>query len=179
MKKALLIVTCLVLTTVTSQTKKKPNVEAFKSSNISQYATIELNGNIKNVFPLFGAFEERKWAEGWYPEVVYPNTELLIEGTAFYTKGNEVEQNYLWIVTKYNPEKYFIQYLVSTTNRFWTIDVSCKKTSEDKTEATVTYSYTSLNSQGHSLNVKGLEAIYSQNLINWQNAINTYLKKHK
>ena len=33
----------------------------FKSEKVSKTATIILSGNISTVFPLFGAFEERKW----------------------------------------------------------------------------------------------------------------------
>ncbi len=35
----------------------------FKSEKVSKTATIILNNNISTVFPLFGAFEEKKWAE--------------------------------------------------------------------------------------------------------------------
>jgi len=37
----------------------------FKSERISKTAGLIINGNVEKVFPLFGAFEERKWAEGW------------------------------------------------------------------------------------------------------------------
>jgi hypothetical protein len=37
----------------------------FKAERILRTATITLNGNIKDVFPLFDAFEERKWEPDW------------------------------------------------------------------------------------------------------------------
>ncbi len=65
----------------------------FKSQKISKTASITLNGDIEKVFPLFGAFEERKWAEGWNPTLIYPETEIIEEGTTFITEGNGDEMN--------------------------------------------------------------------------------------
>ena len=93
----------------------------FKAERISRTAAITLNGNIKDVFPLFDAFEERKWADGWDLTLIYPDTEIIEEGTTFKTTGNEIDKSdFLWIVSKFQPENYLIQYLVSTPNRYWT-----------------------------------------------------------
>ena len=35
----------------------------FKSEKVSKSAMITLDANVDKVFPLFGAFEERKWAK--------------------------------------------------------------------------------------------------------------------
>lgn len=149
----------------------------FRALKITRNAKITLNARLEEVFPLFGAFEERKWVEGWNPELIYPEKELIQEGTAFLTKGIEIEPEYLWIVTKYEDNNHLIQYLVSTTNRFWTIDVICRSIEENKTEAEIKYSYTSLNKLGNELNKNGLESTFNSNLNNWQSSINNYLKK--
>ena len=62
----------------------------FKSERVSKTATIVLNRNISTVFPLFGAFEERKWAKGWDPILIYPDTEIIEEGTTFKTEGKKL-----------------------------------------------------------------------------------------
>lgn len=148
----------------------------FKSERISKTASFVANGAIEEVFPLFGAFEERKWAEGWDPEIIYPKQELMEEGTTFKVGGHGHES--LWIVTKYELENYLVQYLVSTENRFWTITVKCDAmVNSAQTKATVTYTYTGLNEEGNQKNQESLHHMYSQDLKDWGEAINAYLSK--
>lgn len=159
---------------------KEKMEEIFKAEKVSRTATIELDAHISKVFPLFGAFEERKWADGWNPEIIYPSAEIIEEGTTFRTAGNEAEEKeFLWIVIKYEPKNYLIQYLVSTKNRFWTILIKCEQLTENLTTAIVTYTYTGLNRYGNDLNLRSLEKRYKENLTDWQQAINDYLREGK
>jgi len=152
----------------------------FKAERISKTATIILNGNIKDVFLLFDAFEERKWESDWDLILIYPDTEVIDEGTTFKTEGREHgEGEFLWIVSKFQPENYLIQYLVSTPNRYWTITVKCKPLENNKTKAEVTYSFTGLNEKGNEINKSSLERMYAHNLKDWEEAINYYLKYGK
>lgn len=156
--------------------------DSFAAEKISKTASFIVDANIEQVFPLFGAFEERKWEPSWEPILIYPDEEMIEEGTTFKIKahghghgpGNESE--YLWIVTKFDPQSHLIQYLVSTPNRFWTITVHCENmVSDEKTKATVTYSFTGLNTQGNELNKTSLDRMYRNDLQDWAEAINTYL----
>ena len=153
------------------------NYSYFKSAKITKTAVIKLNGNIKNVFPLFGAFEERKWAEGWNPKLIYPEMEMIEEGTTFKTIGRGEESEFLWRVSKYYPEKYIIQYLVSTENRYWTITVKCKPIEENKTSAEITYTFIGLNEIGNKINELSLSLMYKNDLKDWEEEINNYLNK--
>jgi hypothetical protein len=152
----------------------------FIAERISKIATIVADGNIEKVFPLFGAFEERKWAEDWNPTLVYPSTETIEEGTVFKTGGHgHNETEFLWIVSKYEPEKHFIQYLVTTENRYWTITIKCGQLTADKTTAEITYTYTGLNELGNKINAHAIEKMYSRKLKDWEEEINHYLEKGK
>ncbi|QGY42111.1 hypothetical protein GM418_00105 [Maribellus comscasis] len=151
--------------------------KTITAKRISKQAVIKLNDNIKNIFPLFGAFEERKWAEGWNPELIYPETEKIEEGTTFRTSPTfDGESDYLWIVTKYSTEKKLVRYLVITDDRFWTITVQCFQIDENNTKAQITYSFTGLNKNGNIQNKKALNNMFSKNLKDWENEINQYLK---
>lgn len=150
--------------------------EKFKSEKSQRTETITVNGNIQEAFSLFGAFEEKKWAEGWDPVLVYPDREIIEEGTTFKTAGRGEEGEYLWRVSKYYPEKYLIQYLVSTENRYWTITVKCKPVTENKTSAEITYAFIGLNEKGNKINEESLERMYKNNLKDWEEEINNYLK---
>lgn len=149
----------------------------FKAKKFSNTATIILNNKIESVFPLFGAFEERKWAEGWNPVLIYPETEIIEEGTTFKTKGHgHDEAEFIWRVTKYEPEKFLIQYLVTTENRYWTITVKCNPLNGNKTSAEVTYTFIGLNELGNKINEHSLQRMYKNNLTDWEEEINGYLE---
>lgn len=154
------------------------NNTTFKAEKISKTATIIVNDTITTVFPLFGAFEERKWAKGWNPVLIYPSTEIIEEGTTFKTHGHgHEEKEFIWRVSKYDAENFLIQYLVSTENRYWTITVKFIPATGGKTSATITYTFIGLNELGNQLNRHFLEAMYKHNLSDWEEAINHYLAK--
>lgn len=155
-------------------------IETFTSERISKTASFMVNESIVKVFPLYGAFEERKWAPGWEPVLIFPYKEVIEEGTAFKIKAhdhrnNTSESEFLWIVSKYEPEDYSIQYLVSTENRFWTITVKNTSIANDtKTKTTVTYSFTGLNDKGNKINKESIEKMYKNDLQDWAELINNY-----
>lgn len=156
----------------------------FTAHRVSKTAMISVNGKIENVFPLFGSFEERKWADGWSPTLIYPAIEVMSEGTTFKTTGHghrhmNIETEFLWRVSKYEPKKYLVQYLVSTENRYWTITVTCTASSKDTTNANITYTYIGLNEIGNEINARAIEKMYALNLKDWEKAINYYLETGK
>jgi len=153
----------------------------FRAERVSRTASFVANSNIEQVFPLFGAFEERKWEPKWEPILVYPDEEIIEEGTTFKIKthghGHVGEPEFLWIVTKFEPQSHIIQYLVTTSNRFWTITVACEPMDgASATKTTVTYSFTGLNAKGNELNKQSLEQMYQHDLQDWADAINKYLQ---
>lgn len=161
----------------------KPNKD-FISKRVSRTASFIVNENIDKVFPLYGAFEERKWAPSWEPVLIFPDKEIMGEGTTFKIKthghGHAGEGDVLWIVSKYEPQSYLVQYLVSTENRFWTITVkNVSIENNKKTETTVTYAYTGLNEKGNKLNKRSLEKMYENNLQDWADLINGYFERLK
>ncbi len=149
---------------------------SFTAEKISRTAVIRLQAGIETVFPLFGAFEERKWVNGWNPQLVYPDTEKMEVLTSFTTKGKtDTEDEYLWRVIRYEPERHFVQYLISTENRYWTITVECRPETENFCTAAVTYTFIGLNQIGNKLNQAALDAMFAQNLEDWSRAIHHYL----
>lgn len=152
----------------------------FKSERVRRTDSIILNGDIRKVFPLFGAFEERKWAEGWNPTLVYMAKDIIEEGTTFKTKGHGFgEAEFIWRINKYEPKDNLIQYLVTTSNRHWTITVKCRELSLNKTQAVITYTFTGLNETGNHLDRHSLDKMYEHHLKDWEEAINTFLNSGK
>lgn len=136
-----------------------------------------MNGNIERVFPLFGAFEERKWADGWNPEVIYPKNEEMREGTVFHTKSHIPSETggMLWTVTKYDTVSHQVQYVIYATNRVVILNINCSAVKGNKTTAAITYMLTGLNDEGTAISEHLLNRMYQHNLIDWQEAINKYL----
>ena len=149
----------------------------FQAERVSKTATITLEENMDRVFPLFGPVEEKKWAEGWNPEILYPASAQIGEGMVFTTQGHgHGEDTFAWIVSKYQPENHLIEYTVSTPNRYWTINIQCQPLSDGQTKATISYTYTGLTALGNQINRHAIEKMYEKNLKDWEDAINHYLK---
>jgi hypothetical protein len=150
-------------------------INDFKSERIQRTEKFTINGEIENVFPLFGPVREMEWAEGWNPEIVYRSTSdmLVEERMIFQTKGEN--EKYTWAITQYQPEKYLIEYTVSTPERIWFIRVQCNAF-EEKTHATVSYIYTGMTEEGNRKNAQALKRMFAHDLKDWEAAINYYLK---
>lgn len=154
--------------------------DLFTAERVSKTATINLSESVEKVFPLFGPIEERKWADGWNPVVLYPESGELEEGMIFTTEGHgDGEIAFTWIVSKYEPESHLIQYIASTENRYWLVKIECFASSDTQTRATITYTYTGLNVFGNEINRRAIEKMYERDLKDWEEAINHYLKTGK
>jgi len=150
---------------------------SFEAERRTRTATIMLNGPLERVFPLFGAIEEKKWADGWSPSVLYPTSEQIEEGMVFTTEGHgHGESKYAWIVSRYQVENHLIGYIVSTVNRYWVITIQCVSSSEDHTKATVSYTFTGLTDLGNEINRDAIKKMFERNLEDWEEAINHFLK---
>ena len=156
------------------------NDKIFTAQRFSKTAAITAHGTIKNVFPLFGAFDEKKWADGWNPVLVYPSSEQITEGLTFKTKGHvHGETENTWVVTKYDTSIHLIQYFIIAPNRYLTITVKCDRVHDSSTKAEITYSFTGLNGEGNEVSSHILNKMYEHNLTDWEEAINYYLQTGK
>jgi hypothetical protein len=176
----LVILTILSLLMMSSiPTENKKYAPAFEAQRISRSAVITLNSTIENVFPLFGPVREKDWAAGWEPEIIFPQDEDVALHMIFKTKSRfQNENDYTWIITQFNPEKYLIEYTVSTTDRVWFITVQCEA-NKSKTNATISYTFTGLSPEAHQRNQESLSKMYAHDLKDWADEINFYLQHGK
>jgi hypothetical protein len=151
----------------------------FAPVRICKSGTILLNGNTGKIFPLFGPFCERAWAEGWEPELLYGFEDEIKEKTIFRTRGvNADEPFFLWVISKFESDKLCIEYTVHANERLWFIMVECKP-HQALTLATITYTYIGLSLEGHHRNQLAFEKMFHQNLTDWEDAINHYIRTGK
>jgi hypothetical protein len=151
----------------------------FAPVRISKSGSILLNGNTETIFPLFGPFRERVWAEGWEPELLYGAEDEIKEKTIFRTRGMTADEPFfLWVISKYDPRRLWIEYIVHANERLWFIMVECKS-HQALTLATITYTYIGLSLEGHHRNQLAMEKMFHQNLADWEDAINHYIRTGK
>lgn len=149
----------------------------FHAQRIAETRRIKLNAPLQIVFPLFGPIKEKLWVKGWEPEILFLDAAEIAEHMIFRTPPRfEKEPPYTWILSKYAPEQAFVEYTVFTPERLWTIAVRCEAAAPHTTHAEITYTFTGLSEHGNTLNEKALAAMYANDLKDWEEAINHYLK---
>ena len=151
---------------------------AFTAERTSRRSTIILTAPLERVFPLFGALEETKWAPGWSPKVVFTDSGAMQDQMVFTTEGEqELEANYTWTVSRYEPDNGVVEYTVFTPDRLWRIAIKCRRlTDKGHTEAEVCYTYTGLNEKGNELNRRALAQMFTHDLKDWEYQMNHYLE---
>lgn len=154
----------------------KTQTMPFVSQRVSKTATFEIQAPADAVFPFFGPIKEKEWAYGWDPQRIYPEDASMEEHMIFQSKSSNAHESYfIWMVTKLDVSARLIEYTVSTPNRIWTIGVQCQPQGSN-TKVVVTYTYTGLNELGNELNRKALDQMYTEDLKDWERALNHYLQ---
>jgi hypothetical protein len=151
-----------------------------KAEQFVKSATIRLKHPIERVFPLFGAYEEKKWAENWKPVPVYPRSEQIQEGTVFQTTSHVPgEPMMIWTVTKYDTILHEIQYIIHAANRIVLLDIVCVAADGGQTNASIRYMLTGLSGEGNEISAHLIHRIYANDLTDWRDAIEKYLNSEK
>ena len=129
---------------------------------------------LKTAFPLFGAYQERAWADRWDPNFLHPEPANDQPGAVFTLKTGHSS---VWIDTVYDRSQGHIQYACFAKEEMTTlIDIRLRRRSATTTTAVVVYERTALqpeaneyvNQMADSDKAKGPE---------WEAAINAYLQK--
>lgn len=159
------------------------NQKKFEGKRIARSADIIVKGSPNEIFPLFGPIEEKKWAHGWNPEIIYPVGKKVEEKMVFkvvHKYPHFGEEELIWMVSQYLPKKALIEYTVIGNERVWWISVQCKELGNNEgTRTTVTYTYTGLTEKGHQTCIKQMHKMFARDLKDWEAAINYYLKTGK
>ncbi|MGI9104043.1 MAG: hypothetical protein ACR2IF_16505 [Terriglobales bacterium] len=148
---------------------------AFQGKAVTRTGVIRLHGGIDKVFPLFGPIEEKHWAAGWEPRVVYfAGPGEVAEGMVFIT-GDNGETT--WVLSHYDPAGHAIAYYnVTPAYQLRKIEIRCRPLPGEVTEATVTYTHVGLSDRGNQDVEHMNEAAYAEKMASWEKAINHYLK---
>ncbi|MGD8780955.1 MAG: hypothetical protein PVH88_18560 [Ignavibacteria bacterium] len=146
-------------------------MENFNANQVQRTYKIELNGTIEKVFPLFTPIEEKKWAEGWEPQVIYPLEEEIKAEMIFRSKHIDEYPTY-WVIADYKPEEHFIRYINFTYDyRVVMLKIKCNKIPNGKTEAVINYTFTGLSEKGNKYVESITESHYKEYISSWQTDI--------
>jgi len=132
-------------------------------------------GPYERVFPLFGALEEKKWAEGWEPQFVYPTPARDQRGMVFTTE--HAGRTSTWTCTAFDESTGYVQYVYVVSDFIVTmIDIHLAKSGAAETHVSVVYQRTALRAAANE-DVAHLAKGDANSGPEWAEAINGYLAR--
>ena len=145
----------------------------------TQSFTIELNGLVADVTPLFGPVHEADWAPGWSPRFIHPAQGAQEEGVVFTTTSGQGKDR-TWVLTVYDAREGRVEYVVVTPGVTATeIQIRVVPDGEQHCKATITYRRSALRPEGNQ-EVAQLDAHWAKDQqIQWETAINAALAKER
>jgi len=122
--------------------------------------------------PLFGAWEERKWAPGWEPEFIHPTPAADREGSVF--RVQKGAHSSLWINTVFNLSAGHVQYVYVLGELLITrIDIHLKTNGPGRTDVAVNYRRTALTASAND-QVRSLAKEDAVSGEEWRGLINAH-----
>ena len=137
-------------------------------ASVAHTGTFELGVPPTLAIHLFTAPGERRWVDGWDPEIL--SGDGTAEGTVFTTShGGETT---IWVVVDFDERGYRARYARLTPgSRAGTVEVRLRDNGDGGSTVTVTYELTSLSESGrrnlHHFNADA----YAQMLVDWRTLI--------
>jgi len=136
---------CLValLGYVAYAAEAKPPAPAHRRTEFA----FTIAGPFETVAPLFGAYTERLWADGWNPQFVHPQPAKDEAGAVFTVQGGH---STVWINTVYDLDRGQVQYACFAPEGMVTlIDIRLQRLASDKTKAVVVYERTAIHPEAN------------------------------
>jgi len=170
-----LLVAASVLAVVAAQVHAGAT-DSFVAKSVTLAGTIRLQASMDRVFPLFGPVQEKVWAPGWEPRLVYPTDRDVAEGMVFTVHRDDGTE--YWSITQFDPERHLIAYVnVIPGHIVNRIVIRCRAISANQTEATVQYTHTALSEAANRWIEQQTREKYDAKMQHWQEAI-TYGLEH-
>ena len=144
-----------------------------------QSFSIQLDGSVAEVTPLFGPVRESEWAPAWSPCFLHPPVPNQTEGAIFTTSAHDGHER-LWFLTTYNPATGRVAYLTinpRVVSDQITIEVAAAEA--NRSNAIVTYRRSALSSSGNAEVVRLNAQWAADQRLEWESAINAALRQEK
>jgi hypothetical protein len=144
-------------------------------AHVRNQFSFTVDAPFEQVVPLFGANEERKWADGWNPQFVYPNPARDQQGMVF--KVAHGSSSSVWVNTALDFAAGHVQYAHVLNDAMATlIDIHATRLGPQRTGVTVVYERTALipEANEHLQHFAKGDASAGKE---WEDAINAYFAK--
>lgn len=136
--------------------------------------TFSVDAPYERVFPLFGAYEERKWATGFDPQFVYPSTPHDQQGMVFTTVQDGMHR--VWTNTAFDRATGHAQYVYFIADAMVAlIDVQVTGIGTDGVRVTVMYERTALKPEANE-HVTQMSKLDAASGPHWAEAISKCLR---
>ncbi len=149
-------------------------MKIIKPNRATRSYTQHLNGSPDSVFPLLCPVREVDWIDGWDPPLVVSSSGIAEPDCVFTTAATPTDA--IWYITRHEPESGFVEMLKITPSV-----TACRLTIQlraipDGSEADITYSHTSLGSEGDAFVASFTQDFYRTFMQDWESRINYYLR---
>jgi len=176
MKMSLLLAAMALLASVanpkTGDAQDKP---ASGPAHTHNEFTFVAKAPYEQVFPLFGAWEEKKWAEGWEPQFVFPTPPGDQLGMVFTVAHGGMTS--VWTNTAFDAAGGHVQYVYVIPDALVTlIDIHLTKSGGNETQVSAVYERTALSKEAND-HVAHLAKGDAKSGPEWEAAMNGYLRK--
>ncbi len=150
-------------------------MEIKKPRRISHTYQQTIHGTIQEIMPLYCPVREVDWCENWNPKVVYSNSGLVEEDCIFITTEGDLD--IVWMVTDYNVEAGYVKMIYHVPGVLVTqLEIQTTPITQNKTQAVITYSKTSLSETGDNILTDFTKENYDIMMDSWEKAMNHYLQ---
>ncbi len=148
---------------------------AFAPRQVTRVYVQHLAAAPDRILPLLTPLGERAWAEGWDPTILHAAPEPG-PGTVFTTR-HPGRPDTLWLMEEYDPARHRVRYVRVTPGSDVTqLDIALEAAGDDRTAATVRYTYTGFTEEGNALVASITEETYAHHLREWETALNHFLQ---
>jgi len=148
-------------------------MRVMKPNRVTRVYTQQLVAPPPRVFPLLCPVREAEWLEGWDPPAVFSESGVAEPDCVFLTAAGSGPA--IWYITRHEPASGFVEMIKITP-----AVTACKLRIQLRpvavgSEATISYSHTSLGPAGDDLVASFTDEHYRQFMRDWEQRINHYL----
>ena len=159
---------------VASSATQTPAADAAKPAHTHEAFSFVVSAPYADVFPLFGAHEERKWAVGFEPKFLHPVPAHDQPGMVFSTVQDDMPR--MWVNTAFDADTGHVQYVYWIPDLMTAlIDIHVTRSVINETKVEVVYERTALHPEANERVIRMAQADANSGP-RWAAMISEYLR---
>ncbi len=154
-------------------------VREFRGRRAVSRYTQTIEAAPDRVFPLLCPIREAEWAEGWVAHVVYAASGVAEADGVYATEHEGERDKTIWVVTRHDLRTHEIELVYFVPGlRVTKLTMAVSSRPLGGSSVTITYTNTGLSEKGNAEIAAQFEdeAAFEQRMVEWQAAMNHYLK---